>query len=433
MEYSQAIKYLYNLKIFGMSLGLERIEYLLKTLGSPHQGMRIIHVAGTNGKGSVAAMLTSILKAAGYKAGLFTSPHLIDFEERIVVNQKKIPRDRLSALVDRIKPIAEEMADDNTFEHPTFFEIATAMALRHFYEEGVDFTVLEVGLGGRLDATNVVTPEVSVITTIALDHTHVLGTTLEEVAREKAGIIKPGVPVVTGIEDEELLEMIKNICQEKKSIPYSTKEILSYIKTKANLESQTFDIIGLGRGYEDLTINLLGEHQIANACIAALVVDVMRKKGIAVSDTALKKGFKDAKWPARFELVQREPAILLDCAHNPAGMRTLKRTLEDNFGKQRLTLVLGIMRDKDIPGMVREIAPMAHKIIITKPKFERAAEPSVIEAEVRKYTDNIVVINSVSEALAHAQRNATKYDVICVCGSIFNVGEAREILGEKMG
>ena len=433
MEYSEAIKYLYNLKIFGMSLGLERIEYLLKTLGSPHKGMRIVHVAGTNGKGSVAAMLTSVLQAAGYKVGLFTSPHLTDFEERIVVNQKKISRDRLSALVDRIKPIAEEMVHGDTFEHPTFFEIATAMALKHFYEEKVDFAVLEVGLGGRLDATNVVTPEVSVITTIALDHTHVLGTTLEAVAREKAGIIKPGVPVVTGIEDEDLLEMFKNISHEKNSLLHSTKEILSYTKKESNLEGQTFDIIGLGRGYENLTINLLGEHQIANACIAALVVDVMRKKGIAVSDTALKKGFKDVKWPARFQVVQREPAILLDCAHNPAGMRTLKRTLEDYFSKQRVTLVLGIMRDKDIPGILKEIAPLAHNIIITKPKFERAAEPSVIEAEARKYSDNIVVINSVSEALSHAQRNATKYDVICVCGSIFNVGEAMEVLGEKTG
>jgi dihydrofolate synthase/folylpolyglutamate synthase len=272
-----------------------------------------------------------------------------------------------------------------------------------------------------------------VITTIALDHTHVLGTTLAEVAGEKAGIIKSGVPVVCGIEDEGLLEMIKNTCQEKNSLLHSTKEMLSFTKKDANLQGQTFNITGLGPGYEDMTINLLGEHQIANACIAALVVDVMRKKGMAVSETALKKGFNNVKWPARFQVVQREPAILLDCAHNPAGMRTLKRAMEDYFSKQRLTLVLGIMRDKDIPGIVKEIAPFAHNIIITKPKFERAAEPSVIEAEARKYSDNIVVINSVSEALAHAQRNATKYDVICVCGSIFNVGEAMEVFGIDSG
>jgi dihydrofolate synthase/folylpolyglutamate synthase len=225
--------------------------------------------------------------------------------------------------------------------------------------------------------------------------------------------------------------MIEVICREKNSPLYSTKEMLSYKITRADLEGQTFDISGLGRGYDGIKISLLGEHQIANACIAALVVHVMRKEGLAVSDSALKKGYENTRWPARFELVQKEPAVLLDCAHNPAGMRTLRRTLAKTFGRKRLTLVLGIMRDKDISGIVREIAPAAHRIIITKPEFERAAEPSVIEEEARKYSDNVVVIRSVSEALSHAKKNATIYDVICVCGSIFNVGEAMEVMGKE--
>ena len=429
MEYSEAIEYLYNLKIFGMSLGLVRIEHLLKILGSPPLGLKSIHIAGTNGKGSVAAMLSSILQAAGYRVGLFTSPHLIDFEERILVDGNKIPREKLAAQVDKIKPIAEDMVNKKGFEHPTFFEIATAVAMKHFSDEGVDYAVLEVGLGGRLDATNVVSPEVAVITTIALDHMHVLGTTLEEVAFEKAGIIKTNVPLVAGIQDAGILDLVRQICEERKSPFYSTKEMLTYTKKKAGIGGQTFDIQGLGDGFTDLRIPLLGEHQLSNAGIAALVVHVMRESGVVISENALKNGFEKTRWPARFEIVQKEPALFLDCAHNPAGMKTLRRTFEDTFGDRRLTVVLGIMRDKDIPGIVKEIAPFAHRVIVTKPKFERAAKTSIIEAEVRKYSDNVVVIESVAEAIKHAQDNSTQKDVLCVCGSIFNVGEAMEVLG----
>ncbi|UCF07621.1 MAG: bifunctional folylpolyglutamate synthase/dihydrofolate synthase [Thermoplasmata archaeon] len=430
MEYDDAIKWLYALKIYGMSLGLERIEHLLSLLGSPHKQLKAIHIAGTNGKGSVAAMLSSILQAAGYKAALFTSPHLISFEERIMINGKKIPKERLCYWVERIRPLAEDMAASGEFEHPTFFEIASAIAFSHFAKERVDYAILEVGLGGRLDATNVVTPEVSVITTIALDHTHVLGTTLSEVTMEKAGIIKPGAPVVTGIEDEDILGMIEEVCQSKKSPLFPTRDRVSAVLKASDLYGQTFDISGLGTGYEDLTLHLLGEHQIKNASVAALVIDVMKNKGVAIPDRAIREGFKNAKWPARFEIVQEKPIILLDCAHNPAGMRALKRALTNTLSGRRLTLVLGIMRDKDIAGIVREIAPKAASIIITKPKFERAAEPSVIEEEARKYGDSVVVINSVSEAINHAKRNTTKFDVICVTGSIFNVGEAMEALGK---
>ena len=228
MNYKEAIEYLYNLKIYGMSLGLERIEHLLEVLNSPHRKIRTIHVAGTNGKGSVCAMLSSVLCSAGYKVGLFTSPHLLSFEERIRVNGSPISRDELCSLVEKIKPISEEMVESGKFEHPTFFETATVMAFSHFADSDLDYAVLEVGLGGRLDATNVVTPIVSVITTVALDHTHVLGTTLEEVAREKAGIIKPGVPVVTGVENDDILTLIRTLCRERNCESYPTAELVKY-------------------------------------------------------------------------------------------------------------------------------------------------------------------------------------------------------------
>jgi dihydrofolate synthase/folylpolyglutamate synthase len=369
-------------------------------------------------------MLSWILSAAGYKVGLFTSPHLISFEERIMVNQKKIPRDKLCQMVERIMPISESMVASGKFDHPTFFETATAMAFCHFKDENVDITVLEVGLGGRLDATNIVTPMASVITTIALDHTHVLGTTLEEVAREKAGIIKEQVPVITGIEDDDILTIIRKTCDEKESQLYSHKEYGSYSKKESNLEGQIFDIKLKDRRYENLKIPLLGEHQLKNALIAALTIEVLKDMGIIIPNQSVRKGFEATRWPARLEIIQKNPYIILDCAHNPAGMRALKSSLKGIFSGHSFTFVIGIMRDKDIPKIIEEITPIANKIIITKPKFERASEPQKIEEEVKKHLSNVIVIKDVKEAIKHAKKKAEYEDVICITGSIFNVGEA---------
>jgi dihydrofolate synthase/folylpolyglutamate synthase len=428
MDYEEAIEYLYNLKIYGMSLGLERIEYLLKVLGSPHRDLKAIHVAGTNGKGSVCAFLSSILHSTGYKVGLFTSPHLVSFEERIQVNGEMIPKDRVCSLVERIKPIAESMSEGGKFEHPTFFEVVTAMAFRHFSEEEVDYAVMEVGLGGRLDATNVVTPLVSVITTIALDHTHVLGKGLEEVAKEKAGIIKFGIPVVTGVEDDEILALIKKTCEEKECEAYSSKEHGAYNLKEANLEYQTFDIEMNGRRYNNLKISLLGEHQLKNALIAAMTLDVLIKKGIVVGETNLKKGFETTRWPGRLEIIREKSMIILDCAHNPAGMIALRSALQELFKGKKLTLIIGIMKDKDIPGIIKEIAIAADNILVTKPKFERASEPDIIESEAKKYCNNVLIKYRVEDAVQYALKNTSIDDVICITGSIFNVGEAMTAL-----
>ena len=428
MDYEEAIEYLYNLKIYGMSLGLERIEYLLKVLGSPHKELKAIHVAGTNGKGSVCAFLSSILHSAGYKVGLFTSPHLVSFEERIQVNGKQIPKDRVCSLVERIKPIAESMSKSGKFEHPTFFEVVTAMAFRHFLEEKVDYAIMEVGLGGRLDATNVVTPLVSVITTIALDHTHVLGKELEDVAKEKAGIIKSDIPVVTGVEDDQILALIKKTCKEKECEVYSSKEHRAYNLKGTDFEYQTFDIEVNGRRYNNLKISLLGEHQLKNALIAAMTLDVLKNKGIVIKETDLRKGFEITRWPGRLEINQEKPMVILDCAHNPAGMRALRSALQELFKGKKVTLVIGIMRDKDIPGIIKEIAIVADNIIITKPEFERASEPDIIESEAKKYCNNVLIKSKVEDAVQYAIKNASIDDVICITGSIFNVGEAMAAL-----
>jgi dihydrofolate synthase/folylpolyglutamate synthase len=431
MDYKDTIEYLFNLKIYGMSLGLERIEYLLKVLGSPHKDLKAIHITGTNGKGSVGAMLSSILHSAGYKVGLFTSPHLVSFEERIVVNGKRIPKEKVCSLMERIKPIAESMTKNGKFDHPTFFEVATAMAFEHFSEEEVDYTVLEVGLGGRLDATNVITPLVSVITTIALDHTHVLGTSLEEVAREKAGIIKSGVPVVTGIEDEVILDMIKKICKEKKCEVYASKEKGKYTLKEADLDAQIFDIEVNGIRYKNFKIHLLGEHQLKNALTVGLTIDVLKRKDINIQEKSVRKGFETTRWPGRLEILQENPTVILDCAHNPAGMKALRSALEQLFRGKKVTFVMGIMRDKDIPGIVKEITNMADNIIITKPTFERAAEPEIIEREAKKYCSNVLIKSGVEDAVSYALKNAAKNDIICITGSIFNVGEALKAIGRR--
>lgn len=431
MDYEEAIEYLYDLKIYGMSLGLSRIEHLLDVLGSPHSEFKAIHVAGTNGKGSVCAMISSILKAAGNKVGMFTSPHLLAFEERIMVNAIKIPKEDMITLVERIKTIAEDMVKSGGFEHPTFFEVATAMAFLHFQRENVDYAVLEVGLGGRLDATNVVKPEVSVITTLALDHTHVLGESLEEVASEKAGIIKNGVPVVTGVEDEEILNILKTACQEKNCEIFILKEHGSLTLKEASLDAQTFDLKGMGSDYEDLRIHLLGKHQLKNAHMAVLTIEVLRDIGVSIPESSIKLGFENTRWPARLEIVHKNPAIILDCAHNPAGITALNEALAELFKEKKLTLILGIMRDKDILGIVKEIAPRAARIIITKPKFERAAEPNIIESEANKYCDDVRIISKVPDAVEYTMNNTKKEDIICITGSIFNVAEAMEALIKK--
>lgn len=428
MDYEEAIKYLYDLKIYGMSLGLERIEFLLKSLGLPHENMKAIHVGGTNGKGSVCAMLSSILSNAGYKVGLFTSPHLLEFEERLRINGEPVSKKKLCSLVDRIKPIASFMVEDGDFEHPTFFEIATAMAFSHFKDEEVDFTVLEVGLGGRLDATNVISPMVSVITSVSLDHTHVLGTTLEEVAGEKAGIIKEGIPVICGIEQEEIIKMIEDICQKKHCQVLFSKNQGGYKLKENTVDYQKFDIYLDGSQYIDLKIPLLGEHQLKNAHIATMTIELFKGLNAEIKEKDIREGLMKTKWPGRLEIIQKDPFVILDCAHNPSGMKALGSVINDMFSHTKKTLVMGIMRDKDIPGIVKEAGSFADSIIITRPKFERAAEPELILNWAEKYCQDVKIIQNVAEAVNFAISSADSNDSVIIAGSIFNVGEAMEFL-----
>ena len=387
MGYKEAIGFLYALESKEYNLDLGNITKLLAKLGNPHEGLKYIHVAGTNGKGSVCAMLYSILQEAGYKAGMYTSPHLVRFSERIQINNKEITNEEVAELFGKIKPFYTE---------ETFFEVVTAMAFLYFKEKKADFVVLEVGLGGRLDATNVITPLVSVITNISLEHQKYLGKTVEKIAFEKAGIIKEGIPVVTGAEGKAL-DVIKKIAGEKNSKVFA---------------------VGNGHGYD---LNLKGEFQQFNANIAVKTIVVLNER-YKLGIDSIKSGLLKANWPGRFEFIDKN--ILVDCAHNPAGAKVLKNELlsiKNNYN--RIILVVGILSDKDIKPMLDELVPLADKIIITRPKTSRAEKPENIAKFIDKEYD---VVDDAKEAVKKAKSIAKEKDLIVVSGSIYVVGEAYE-------
>lgn len=420
LDYRKSIDYLHSLEKFGIKLGLERIKKLLAALGNPEKDFKTIHVAGTNGKGSVCAMIASVLKESNYKTGLYTSPHLIDFRERIVINGKKIPKQKISVLIKDMRRVADKMRP-----HPTYFEFITALAFKYFSEQKVDLAVVEVGMGGRFDATNVIYPEVSIITNVSFEHTEHLGKTIKKIAKEKAGIIKCGRPVITSAKGVAL-KVIENKCKELKSNLIILDE-KSFDEKDMNIDNQKFVLYGVKEDY-NLTSRLVGKHQMLNACCAVACAELLGiRKGYVI------KGIKNVFWPGRFEVVQKNPVIILDGAHNPDGIKALKNTLVKIFGNKKIFFVISICSDKDIEKMIREIAPLVKEIVITKHAvMNRAANPLVIkklaEKHVSKYANNIVVKKTVKTALNYVRKKARKDDIICVTGSIFTVAGAKEVL-----
>lgn len=390
MNYVQTLNYIYNLKGSehkgNFNLGLKNVKILLDKLGNPQNSLKVIHVAGTNGKGSVCAMISSILTEAGYKTGMYTSPHLKDFKERFLVNNKKISEQDLIKYFEKVKPLVTNQ---------TFFEVITATAFLYFKEKKVDFLVCEVGMGGRLDATNLVNPLVSVITNIGLEHKEYLGETLEEIAYEKAGIIKKNKPVVTGAKGTAL-NVIKKIAKEKNSKLYIIKKP------------------------KNISLRLNGKFQLENASIALKAVEIL-KGGykLKVSNESIKKGLLKTKWYGRLEFISKN--ILVDCAHNPPAIKALKKELlkiRDKYKK--LYLIIGILKDKDYKEMLKELVPLTDEIILVKPKIPRALEPKILAKEIKK---DCIIIKDAKEALKYAKKTAGKDDLILVTGSIYVVGE----------
>lgn len=417
-NYQESVNYINKLEFFGIKLGLRNIINLLSALGNPHRYFKSIHVAGTNGKGSVSAMLSAIFTQAGYKVGLYTSPHLVSIRERYRINERLISEERFHRLALEVKSALPE-------DIPiTYFEFTTALAFLLFAQEKVDLAIVETGLGGRLDATNVLHPEIAVITNIARDHELHLGKSLASIAKEKAGIIKPGLSLITGIHQPKLLSIIQETCLALDTPFYVFGQDFRIRRAGAH----RFCYQGMWRKVTGLEVTLRGQHQLSNAALALAALEVMSSRGFSPDEEAIRNGFKKVFWPGRQEVFEGSPAILIDGAHNPAGVNTLCFSLARDFVYNRLILIWGGMADKNHQAMLKEIAPMAQAIIFTRPKGKRAADLAMLSTQLGPFDKAVYFTDQVSEAIEKAKALATENDLICIAGSLYLVGEAREII-----
>ena len=407
MTYDEAIQWLYDLRLFGLKFGLENTRRLAELAGNPHEGLPFIHVAGTNGKGSTCAMLESVCRAAGLRVGLFTSPHLISFSERIQINRNPISQAEVVRQVEQMGEFVRVFPPDHS---PTFFEAVTVMALRHFAEEHVDLVIWETGLGGRLDATNIVTPLVSVITNVQFDHQPWLGDTLAKIAFEKAGIIKQGVPVVTGASEPEAMEVIQETARR---LDAPLQELAPGDSSRPPLDH--------------LELPLMGEHQRRNAALALAVIESVRDK-FPILPQAIERGLKTVDWPGRLQAIQTAPGrvTLLDGAHNPDGVESLRTALQSHFSGLRPAFIIGVLKDKDWPAMCRMLAPLASAIYLTPVASSRSASPEELRAEclASRPAAPIRACGSLVEALRLTEQEPLRV----VTGSLYLVGEALERL-----
>ncbi|MDP3790696.1 MAG: folylpolyglutamate synthase/dihydrofolate synthase family protein [Candidatus Omnitrophota bacterium] len=440
MIYQEALLYLESFvnyeKIdsydYRSSLKLEKMKRFAALLGDPQNHTRSIHVAGTKGKGSTAAFIYSILSNAGFKVGLYTSPHLVDFRERIRINGELISEEDLSSILDKIRNIVENYMKD---DRPSFFEVYTALAYLYFKDKKCDFAVYEVGLGGRLDATNLIEPLVCVITPLSYEHMDKLGNTLEEIASEKCGIIKSGSICVSAPQDARALKIIEKTCDERGSRLILVGRDIIFKEISYNDTGEVFDIYGASYEYHNLKSRLLGAHQIINAATAIGVIESLKARGVNISEDAVKGGVEAAKWDGRLEVLGKNPYIVLDGAQNKASAGCLADAVKKVFKYRKLILVLGVSKDKDLMGILGELMPISDSAIFTKSSIvARAMEPEKIIEAARKIDsdmENITTASSVKEALDKALSSADKRDLILVTGSLFVVGEAKSYLAEE--
>ena len=419
MNYREALEYMDSVGFFGSKPGLERIEALTERLGNPQDRLKFIHIAGTNGKGSCAAMLASVLRSAGYRTGLYTSPYLFRFNERMQINGEQIPDEALAEIVTRIKPLAEAMED-----HPTEFELMTAAALLWFAEEKCDIVVWETGLGGRFDATNIIeAPEVSVIMNIGLDHTAVLGDSLEKIAWEKAGIVKPGCPCVSYELPESVRAVIECECREK-GAELTSANFAAIEPVFDSLEGQAFIYKGLS-----YALPLIGEHQLKNASVVIEAVEKLREGGWEIDDDALEHGLYAVSWPARFELVSDEPCFVVDGGHNPQCARTVRDNLLRYFPDCRRVLLIGVLADKDYREMGDILNEAADEYVCVAPDSPRALSAGDLAEFLAGYGKPVQCCDSIPEAVAAAKEAAGEEGVVCAAGSLYMAGPIRAEFG----
>ncbi len=421
MSYLQSVEFLYGLQKHGIKPGLEVIQALLDRLEHPERRYLSLHIGGTNGKGSTAAMAASMLQAAGYRVGLYTSPHLMDFRERMLVSGTMISEERVAALTDRVRAVCGAPRE------PTFFEFTTAMAFQHFADARIDVAVVEVGLGGRFDATNVLVPAATAITNVALDHQEYLGTTIGEIAFEKAGIIKSGVPVVVGRVSSEAAAVVARVAGER-GAPLS--RLPGDFKAAGESPAQ-FRYDGMEVSYDGLACPLAGRHQLDNAACALALLEVAAGRGLPVSEEAARKGLQAVRWGGRLETVDSRPQIVLDGAHNPDAAAVVAEYVEDIRRRRpgsRVVLVLGMMQDKDREGFLDQLLPHTDEVIVTQARVPRAASAQALDASLRARGRTAHVVPDPADAIGLARRLAAPDDLILVTGSLMLVGEIQAIV-----
>jgi len=430
LDYERITKYKYDIATFN----LERMEQLLAAAGKPHHDLKFVHVTGTKGKGSTSMILATLLKTAGLKVGLYTSPHLVRWEERIVVGDQMIPAEEICAILDELRPYVERERVERPSLSPSFFELMTAIALLYFRKQKVDMAVMEVGLGGRLDATNVVLPEVSVITNIGYDHMNKLGDTLAKIAAEKAGIIKPGVPVISAAQEPDPMAVIERTSAEKGSRLYVVgKDIHIRACEYAQVGGQTglrFAVETWRSQFADLFLPALGRHQAANAAAVIGVAEILADKGfLTLTPDLLRTSFRAAKCPGRIEVLPGTPTVILDSAHTIESVRALKQTVDEALKYRRLILVTGIAGDKDVDRILGELVPWASEIVFTRSDSPRASDPQELAHRAYLIRPNGIYHTAlIEEALDKAKSLAAPNDLICVTGSFYVAGKIKEIL-----
>ncbi len=415
-------KYLYSLEKFGILLGLENINILLGLIGNPEKKFKSIHIVGTNGKGSTAAFLNSILTEAGYKTGAYTSPHLIDFSERITISGNPISHEDIKNLAFMIK---ETIENSPYSKKPfTFFEVTTAMAFYYFAKENVDIAIIEAGLGGRLDATNTLNPLTTIITTIGLDHREFLGDTIEKIAYEKASVIKNNTPCITGTKEKEALNVIE--CEAKaKNAPFYrlNKEFFAEI-----INNVQFNYKGIFKNYNDIVLeSLIGINQFDNASLAIAAIELISKRGFKVNERDIYWGIKKAKWPGRFEIIRKTPPFIIDGAHNPQGVDSLVKNLDTFFPGQKFRIILTVLKDKDINEMIDKLRPYALEIVLVPNKNERSYKREDYEKQF-KNDDHFIFADDIPSVIKDCFFKKDK--PILFTGSLYGVGEAKEVLNE---
>lgn len=421
--YQKTLDYMYGLTARGIKLGLENTRRLLAHFGDPHLQVRTVHIGGTNGKGSTAAFLESILRAAGLRVGLYTSPHLEKFEERIRIKGVPIPREELICLAARVKRAVDEL------QVPvTFFEFGTVLAFLYFSEKGTDWNIIEVGLGGRLDATNLAQAEVSILTSISHDHTEYLGPDVQAIAREKAFIIKPYGTVFAHIENDAAFAVVRGVSADRSARLRRLGKDFHVQVTDFDSRGQRLRFDWDEHRLEDLHIPLIGRHQSANAALAVAAGLALASKGVPLNDRDIREGLRTVRWPGRLEVIAQNPTVVLDCAHNPDGVIKLTRSVREYFTYSRMVLVLGIMRDKPIDEMLPVFADFADRILLVKSGQERGEDPKILLRKLQKYHKNTEIIEPIPRALQKAKEDADADGLICVTGSIFTVAEARKRL-----